>query len=194
MAIASSSFVNLCSPFHARNDVRKLLHRFFNRALYKPYSCIFLTLKGLLKRMVRLFALGIICIKPVSTHHCNNLFCFFQRIALSKLFISTAVTAFDKNPIAAATTFCRIFTGAEFFPNCIFKGASDGCFIGWFINYILDIAQITEFIESVPYITELQREFYERYVSARYDLILRPAYEMAMVQPQDDGWTMSELQ
>lgn len=58
----------------------------------------------------------------------------------------------------------------------------------------IDIAQITEFIESVPYITELQREFYERYVSARYDLILRPAYEMAMVQSQDNGWTMSELQ
>ena len=58
----------------------------------------------------------------------------------------------------------------------------------------IDIAQITEFIESVPYITELQREFYGRYVSARYDLILRPAYEMAMVQSQDDGWTMSELQ
>ena len=58
----------------------------------------------------------------------------------------------------------------------------------------IDIAQIAEFIESVPYITVLQKEFYERYVSARYDLILRPAYEMAMVQSQDDGWTMSELQ
>ena len=39
-----------------------------------------------------------------------------------------------------------------------------------------------------------RKDLYERYVSARYDLILRPAYEMAMVQSQDDGWTMSELQ
>lgn len=39
-----------------------------------------------------------------------------------------------------------------------------------------------------------EKGLYERYVSARYDLILRPAYEMAMVQSQDDGWTMSELQ
>ena len=39
-----------------------------------------------------------------------------------------------------------------------------------------------------------EKDLYEGYVSARYDLILRPAYEMAMVQSQDDGWTMSELQ
>ena len=39
-----------------------------------------------------------------------------------------------------------------------------------------------------------EKDLYERYVSARYDLILRPAYEMAMVQSQDDGWTISELQ
>mgnify|MGYP004468353105 CR=1 FL=1 len=39
-----------------------------------------------------------------------------------------------------------------------------------------------------------KKDLYERYVSARYDLILRPAYEMVMVQSQDDGWTMSELQ
>lgn len=39
-----------------------------------------------------------------------------------------------------------------------------------------------------------EKDLYERYVSARHDLILRPAYEMAMVQSQDDGWTMSELQ
>ena len=39
-----------------------------------------------------------------------------------------------------------------------------------------------------------ENDLYERYISARYDLILRPAYEMAMVQSQDDGWTMSELQ
>ena len=39
-----------------------------------------------------------------------------------------------------------------------------------------------------------EKDLYERYVSAHYDLILRPAYEIVMVQSQDDGWTMSELQ
>ena len=32
-----------------------------------------------------------------------------------------------------------------------------------------------------------EKDLYERYVSAHYDLILHPAYEMAMVQSQDDG-------
>ena len=39
-----------------------------------------------------------------------------------------------------------------------------------------------------------EKDLYERYVSARYDLILRAAYGVGMVQSQDDGWTMSELE
>ena len=39
-----------------------------------------------------------------------------------------------------------------------------------------------------------EKDLYERYVSARYDLIVRPAYKIAMVQSQNDGWTMSKLQ
>ena len=41
----------------------------------------------------------------------------------------------------------------------------------------IDIIQIQQFIECVPYITELQRNFYIRYVTARYDKILVPAYQ-----------------
>lgn len=42
----------------------------------------------------------------------------------------------------------------------------------------IDMEQIDSFINQVPYISELQKEFYKRYISARLDLILRPVYEM----------------
>lgn len=38
---------------------------------------------------------------------------------------------------------------------------------------------IKVFIDNAPYISELQKEFYKKYIAARVDLILRPAYEMA---------------
>lgn len=41
-----------------------------------------------------------------------------------------------------------------------------------------DMEKIGKFIDEVPYISELQKEFYKRYLSARRDLILRPVYEM----------------
>ncbi len=40
----------------------------------------------------------------------------------------------------------------------------------------IDLKQIGEFICGVEGITELQKEFYLRYISARYELILRTAY------------------
>lgn len=43
----------------------------------------------------------------------------------------------------------------------------------------IDLKQIGEFIYGVEGITELQKEFYLRYISARYELILRPAYAAA---------------
>lgn len=43
----------------------------------------------------------------------------------------------------------------------------------------IDLNQIGEFIYGVEGITELQKEFYLRYISARYELILRPAYAAA---------------
>lgn len=42
----------------------------------------------------------------------------------------------------------------------------------------IDMEQIALFINQVPYISELQKEFYKRYISTRLDLILRPVYEM----------------
>ena len=43
----------------------------------------------------------------------------------------------------------------------------------------IDLNQIGEFIYGVEGITELQKEFYLRYISARYELLLRPAYAAA---------------
>lgn len=43
----------------------------------------------------------------------------------------------------------------------------------------VDMDKIRAFIDEVPYISDLQKEFYKEYILARYDKILRPAYEMA---------------
>lgn len=42
----------------------------------------------------------------------------------------------------------------------------------------VDMEQIGAFIDEVPYLTDLQRQFYKSYIAARLALILRPAYEM----------------
>lgn len=41
----------------------------------------------------------------------------------------------------------------------------------------IDMKQIAKFIEEVPYITERQKEFYRSYLQARFDLILKPAFD-----------------
>lgn len=44
----------------------------------------------------------------------------------------------------------------------------------------IDIAEIQQFIQTVPYITEQQKAFYHKYVTARYDKLLTPAYQNAI--------------
>lgn len=39
--------------------------------------------------------------------------------------------------------------------------------------------QINRFIDTVPGISELQKEFYKAYIHARFALILLPAWELA---------------
>ncbi len=46
----------------------------------------------------------------------------------------------------------------------------------------VDMAQIDSFIDSVPYITDLQKAFYKKYISARYELILQPSIELAVAE------------
>lgn len=43
----------------------------------------------------------------------------------------------------------------------------------------IDLKAILEFVDEVPYITELQRDFYKYYISARYEKIILPSFEHA---------------
>jgi len=51
-----------------------------------------------------------------------------------------------------------------------------------------DMEKIRAFINDVPYISDLQKGFYDRYITARLDMILRPAYEIALLdEPKQPG-------
>ena len=45
----------------------------------------------------------------------------------------------------------------------------------------INMEKLVHFIDQVEGITELQKKFYKHYISARFDLIIRPAYEMTMM-------------
>lgn len=44
----------------------------------------------------------------------------------------------------------------------------------------IDLVKIGTFIDSVPFFTSLQKQFYKTYITARYELILKPAFDLAM--------------
>ena len=48
----------------------------------------------------------------------------------------------------------------------------------------IDLEQINALIDGVPSLSNLQRAFYKRYIAARYELILTPAFELAMSPEQ----------
>ena len=54
----------------------------------------------------------------------------------------------------------------------------------------INMEEISAFIDDVPYITELQKAFYKRYINARYELILQPALEMVICDTQTPVQTM----
>ncbi len=47
----------------------------------------------------------------------------------------------------------------------------------------MDMDAICRFIDGVPYISSLQKDFYKTYITARYNLILLPAFDMIMTSP-----------
>lgn len=49
----------------------------------------------------------------------------------------------------------------------------------------IDLDKIERFIDEIPEITELHKEFYKKYIRARYELILRPAYELVCTMEQN---------
>lgn len=44
----------------------------------------------------------------------------------------------------------------------------------------IDMEKISEFIDSIPFLSELQKEFYVVYIDARYEKIIVTAYEHAL--------------
>jgi len=54
----------------------------------------------------------------------------------------------------------------------------------------VDMEEIRTFINDVPYISDFQKEFYNRYITARLDMILRPAHEIIMSDEPEQGMRM----
>ncbi|MFR1519453.1 MAG: HipA domain-containing protein [Clostridia bacterium] len=46
--------------------------------------------------------------------------------------------------------------------------------------------ELTAFIDGVPYISNLQKDFYQRYIVARYEKILVPAYAAVLFRQQEE--------
>lgn len=57
----------------------------------------------------------------------------------------------------------------------------------------IDLDKIRAFIDEVPYLSELQREFYKHYINARYDLILSPALDLAVSLDQKHNTLTMEM-
>lgn len=55
------------------------------------------------------------------------------------------------------------------------------------IYHRLNMEEINHFIEDVPYIGDLQKTFYKRYIGARVSLIFTPAYKMSTADDECRG-------
>lgn len=55
----------------------------------------------------------------------------------------------------------------------------------------INIEKITEFINEVPYISELQKEFYKKYITARNEKIIQPAFEHIQSMSQNEEIKMN---
>ena len=45
----------------------------------------------------------------------------------------------------------------------------------------INLSKIADFIKTIPYISEQQKEFYKIYLQARFDLLLKPVYDIVSV-------------
>ncbi len=57
----------------------------------------------------------------------------------------------------------------------------------------INMDQINDFIDKVPYISELQKEFYKRYIGARYEKIILPTYGLVMRQCEQEERSQSAI-
>ena len=51
----------------------------------------------------------------------------------------------------------------------------------------IQLKTIRGFLKEVPYLSDLQRDFYQTYIQARWEKLLLPAYEHAISQEEDTG-------
>lgn len=56
----------------------------------------------------------------------------------------------------------------------------------------IDMEQIGDFIGQVGFVSELQKEFYKTYLSARYEQIILPAYEQVGRLRNRQGWSQTQ--
>lgn len=60
----------------------------------------------------------------------------------------------------------------------------------------IDMGKIRGFIDDVPYISIIQKEFYKTYISARYEKVILPAYEQVfeqLSQEEKNSFTMQQM-
>lgn len=57
----------------------------------------------------------------------------------------------------------------------------------------MDMKEIEGFIDQLSGVSDLQKEFYKKYLNARYELIIRPAYELAMTDEQEENAPMQTM-
>lgn len=55
----------------------------------------------------------------------------------------------------------------------------------------IDMDKISDFIDEVPYISEIQKEFYKKYIGARYEKILLPVFEQVQDINQEENPILS---
>lgn len=55
----------------------------------------------------------------------------------------------------------------------------------------IDMDKISNFIDEVLYISDIQKEFYKKYIGARYEKIILPAFEQIQRINQEEIPTLS---
>ena len=58
----------------------------------------------------------------------------------------------------------------------------------------IDMTKISKFIESIPYLNQLQKEFYVKYIDSRYEKIIMPAYEQVLEEMHVEEQDLDEEQ
>lgn len=81
----------------------------------------------------------------------------------------TAIPYFEQRGIPT-----RVLRSEKTYLSCFYHVVTRGKTKG--------MEKIAAFIDGTPVISDLQKQFYSRYLQARYDLILSPAYKL--IEPQ----------